>query len=187
MTLLNRRDFLEMAAAGLLLKPSGPVLVAYASRCGSTAEIAKAVAGDLGARGFSIELRSIDKVAAVNGYQAVVLGSAVRFGKWLPESVDFVKRNRAGLTAVPTAFFTVHLMNTGADEKSRKARMAYLDPVHAVMRPSVETFFAGKMDLARLTFAERLLGKIMKASNEDRRDWPAIHAWAGGILAPAKS
>jgi menaquinone-dependent protoporphyrinogen oxidase len=190
---LNRRVFLGASAAGLGLLAVGPrcraaelnrnVLIAYASRCGSTVEIARAVAGDLKSRGCTVDLRAVDKVAKLTGYEAVVLGSAVRYGHWLPEAVEFVRTHQAELKRVPTAFFAVHMMNTGADEASRKARLSYLEPVHAVIRPNVEVFFAGRMDLSRLSFTERLLCKVMKGRDADMRNWPAIHAWAQSVFA----
>ncbi len=192
---LNRRDFLHASAAGLgliALAPfcrgastplNGKILVVYASRCGSTADIARAVAEDLKRRTPAVDLRPADKVSTLAGYEAVVVGSAVRFGHWLPEAVEFVRAHRTGLKRVPTAFFTVHMMNTGPDEAARKARLGYLDPVHAVMRPGAEVFFAGRMDLSRLSFTERLLCKVMKGRNADMRDWTAIHAWGQSVFA----
>jgi menaquinone-dependent protoporphyrinogen oxidase len=198
-TTLNRRDFLGASAAGLGLMALAPVtgaaaapnptmlnrrtLIVYATRCGSTLEIARVVAEELRIRGCAVDLRPVGKVTDLAGYEVVVLGSAVRFGHWLPEAVDFVRRQQAGLGRIPTAFFTVHGLNTGPDEASRKARLAYLEPVHAVIRPSAETFFAGKMDLSRLSFGERLLCKVMSARNADMRDWSAIHTWGKSVFS----
>jgi menaquinone-dependent protoporphyrinogen oxidase len=187
---LSRRDFLGAAAAGLASSAfAAPpkILVAYATRCGSTREIAQAVAQDLRGRGCTVDLRVADKVAALSGYEAVALASAVRFGKWLPEAVEFVRRHQAGLKQIPTAFVAVHMLNTGADPASRKARFAYLDPARALVKPSVEAYFAGKMDMSRLSFSERLLCKIMKGRDADLRDWPAIHSWARNVFAPLTS
>lgn len=189
---LSRRDFLGTAVAGLggaTLVSSAfgnppKVLVAYATRCGSTREIAQAVAQDLRGRGCAVDLRAADKVATLSGYEAVVLGSAVRFGRWLPEAVDFVRRHQAGLKRIPTAFVAVHIRNTGGDEASRKARFAYLDPARALVKPTVEAFFSGKMDVARLSLSERLLFKLMKGRDADLRDWPAIHSWAKNVFPP---
>jgi menaquinone-dependent protoporphyrinogen oxidase len=182
----DRRNFLQLAAGLLAIRPAlaapRPVLVAYASRCGSTQEIANAIVQDLKARGCAAELRRVQDVKTLTGYRAVVLGSAVRFGKWLPEASDFVRAHQPALKALPTAFFSVHLMNSGNDEASRKARLGYTEPVRALVRPGLEAFFTGKMDSGRLTFAERMLMKFMKGHNEDRRDWTAIHAWARQLL-----
>ena len=192
---IDRRSFLRASTAGVGLMALAPlcraasaplpgkILVAYASRCGSTAEIARAVAEDLKHRGSAVDLRSADKVATLAGYEAVVVGSAVRFGHWLPETVEFVRAHQAGLKRIPTAFFTVLIMNTGPDVAARKARLGYLDPVHAVMKPGAEVFFAGRMEQSRLSFSERLLFKVMKGHDADMRDWPAIHAWGQRVFA----
>ena len=54
------------------------------------------------------------------GYAGVVMGSAIRMGSWLPEAVDFLKANQAALSALPVSLFTVHMLNTGADDASRR-------------------------------------------------------------------
>lgn len=196
---MDRRGFLGLAAAGLgtvtlgsraLAAPdmSHRVLVVYATRCGSTLEVAQAVAQDLRGRGYTADLREVDKVNGLSGYEAVVLGSAVRFGRWLPEAVGFVRKRQAELKRVPTAFFSVHGQNLGTDEASRKNRLAYIDPVRAMVRPVAEAFFAGKLDSSRLSFGARMLCKLMKARDTDMRNWPAIHAWAQGVfLSRARS
>ncbi len=193
MTEYNRRAFLGVATAGLTTRAAFAVatpnsanrrvLIVYATRCGSTFEIAQTILQDLKGRGFAGDVSAAGKVTTLTGYDAVVVGSAVRFGKWLPEAVDFVRRCRAELNRMPTAFFTVHMMNTGNDEASRKARMAYVDPARALARPVGEVFFAGKMDSSRLSFGERLLCKVMKARDMDRRDWGAIHGWGQSVFA----
>ena len=192
---IDRRGFLGLAATGLGAATLGSrgliastmnqrVLVVYASRCGSTQEVAEAVAQDLRGRGFTADVRPADRVTGLGGYGAVVLGSAVRFGRWLPEAVDLVRRRQAELKRLPTAFFTVHCQNLGADAASRKNRLAYIDPVRALVKPNAEAFFAGKLDSSRLSFGARMLCKLMKATDRDLREWPVIHTWARGIFSP---
>lgn len=53
------------------------VLVAYASKRGSTAEIAEAVAKALAEAGLDVDCIKSDDVSDVSPYDAVVLGSAV--------------------------------------------------------------------------------------------------------------
>lgn len=190
MASLSRRDLLELAAGAVLtgpalhaFQPSRPLLLVYATRCGSTEEIARQAAQDLKARGFTVDLRRADKTLSAAPYGQVVVGGAVRFGKWLPEATDFVRRNQAALRQRPTAFFAVHILNTGADPKSREARLAYLAPARALVQPAAEVYFAGRIDRSRMSFTERLMCKVFQAQDADRRDWPAIHAWARGVFA----
>ena len=50
-----------------------------------------------GARGLTAEVRPVKTAASPAGWDAVILGSAVRFGGWLPEMLDFVKKIRQAL------------------------------------------------------------------------------------------
>ena len=164
------------------LPAGGKILVAYASRCGSTAEIAAALGRDLQSRGYRPEIVPVARVSDVSAYRAVLLGSAVRAGNWLPEATAFVRRHQGKIQSMPNAFFTVHMRNLGDDEKSRNSRLAYLNPVRELVRPDMEVFFAGRMDWNRLSLGERLLCKVMGAKASDLRNWPAIHAWGSSVF-----
>ena len=163
------------------------ILVTFATRAGSTVEVAAKIGEALSARGATVDVRSIKNVRDVNGYDAVVIGSAIRMGSWLPEAVEFVKQNQARLSQLPTAIFTVHLLNRDDSAESRKARQAYTAPVRQIVTPQVEMFFAGKMDYAKLSWLDRTISQMMKSSEQDLRNWEAIRAWAQDLsttLAP---
>jgi menaquinone-dependent protoporphyrinogen oxidase len=66
------------------------ILVTYASKCGSTGEVADAIGKTLTQTGARVEVLPLKKVTDLSGYQAVFVGSAIRVAKWLPEAVDFV-------------------------------------------------------------------------------------------------
>ena len=171
------------AESHTLAVPNGSrILVAYASRCGSTAEIAEALGRDLQSRGYKPEVLPVLKVSQLGRYRAVLLGSAVRAGNWLAEAIDFVRQHQGEIQDLPNAFFSVHMRNLGDDEKSRNGRLHYLDRVREMIRPDSEVFFAGRMDLSRLSFGERLVCKVMGASSRDLRNWPAIHAWGSNVF-----
>lgn len=159
------------------------ILIAYASKCGSTGEVAQAIADELTRRGLAVDVRLAGKVTTLDGYRAVIVGSAIRMGQWLPEAVQFVAQNAAALQQKPNAFFTVHMLHTGDDAESRRLRAAYLDGVHKYLTAQAEVFFAGKIELAKMSFLDRLISQAMKARDEDKRDWAAIHAWAQTVLA----
>jgi len=157
------------------------VLVSYATRCGSTAEVAEAIAKTLAGRGASVDLKAVKDNPGLAGYTAVVLGSAIRMGSWVGEASDFVQANQAALNSLPTAIFSVHSNNLGEDETSRAARGEYHKAVRALITPAAEAFFAGKIDLAKMSFLDRLITKMMKAEEVDYRDWDKISAWAAGL------
>ena len=158
------------------------ILVTYATRAGSTAEIAAAIGETLAARGFSVEVKPVKHVASLSEYQVVVLGSAIRMGSWLPEMVKFIQGNQSALDALPTALFTVHMLNAGEGEDSRAARAAYTAPIRALLPDAPEAFFSGVMDFSRLSFLDRFIAKMVKAGESDQRDWEKVRAWANTIL-----
>lgn len=160
---------------------SNKVLVTYATRAGSTAEVAEAIGKTLAARGMAVDVLPIKKVTDLSGYQSVVIGGAVRFGQWLPEAVKFVEQNSDALSKKSTAFFAVHIMNLGEDETSQKARLAYLDPARKLITPKAEAFFAGSGNLSKLSFLERTIGRMVKSPEGDLRDWKVINAWAESL------
>jgi menaquinone-dependent protoporphyrinogen oxidase len=157
-------------------------LIAYASKCGSTGEVAEAIAEALCDLGADVDVRLAEEVTSLDDYNRVIIGSAVRMGRWLPAATNFVKAQQARLAPLSTAIFSVHLSNLGDDETSRQARIAYTAPVHELITPRAEAFFAGKMDMARLDFLSRMIIKAMKSPEEDKRDWDAIRAWTREIV-----
>lgn len=161
------------------------ILVTYATRAGSTVEVADAIGQTLSASGATVDVKPIKGVTSPGGYDAVVIGSAIRMGSWLPEAVDYIKKNQTVLNRMPTAFFTVHVLNRDDSEASRQARLAYTAAVRALVTPKAETFFAGKMDYAKLSFLDRMIAQaVAKSTNSaegDYRDWVGIRNWAGGL------
>ncbi len=99
----------KAAQSHKLAVPNGSrILVAYASRCGSTAEIAEALGRDLQSRGYKPEVLPVAKVSQLGGYRAILPGSAVRAGNWLAEATGFVRQHEREIQDLPNAFFTVH-------------------------------------------------------------------------------
>ena len=156
------------------------VLVAYATRNGSTIEVASTIAGSLSTNGTTVEVKPIEEEPRVEAYQAVLVGSAVQHGSWLPEAVDFVKANQAALNRLPVALFSVHIQNLGADKASVNNRMAYLDAVRGVLQPVAEGFFAGRFD--RRSAAMLLPGWVARLMPPiDLRKWNKMRAWAESV------
>ncbi len=168
----------------------GSVLVAYATRYGSTQEVAEAVAATLREGGLEVDLRPMQEVASLEGYRAVVLGAALYIGKWHQDAHRFLQRHQEALTRRPVAVFA--LGPIGTDEEEMQGARAQLDAEFAKypwLRPVALEMFVGRYDPARLGLLHKLL-TILPASPlhglpaSDNRDWDAIRAWAAG-LGPA--
>jgi menaquinone-dependent protoporphyrinogen oxidase len=157
-------------------------LVTYATRAGSTVEVATHVGEVLSEAGAIVEVRPIKDVQEVKSYDAVVIGSAIRMGHWLPEAVAFVKANRDTLSHIPTAYFLVSGLLREDTPEMRKTVLAYLDPVRAILEPTSIGLFAGKMDYSKLSWLDRIIAKKVM-SEGDGRNWDAIQGWACELLA----
>lgn len=158
------------------------ILLTYATRTGTTASVVDAIATVLRRRGFHVTVQAVRDNPSVNGYQAVIIGSAIRQGSWLPEAVTFLMANQEALRRVRVALFTVHGLNRGQDEQSRLKREAYLDPLRPLVLPVAHVFFPGRIDPARLSLFDRLIVKAMKAPVGDFRNMDQVQNWADKLL-----
>lgn len=158
------------------------ILVAYATKSGSTIDVAQTIGKSLSDKGATVEVRPIKSVTNVDGFRAVIIGSGIRFGQWLPEAVEFVKNNQTKLSQLPIAFFTVHMLNIDDSAESRAKRGAYTEPLRQILTPKAEVFFAGRLDFSKLSFFEVLISKALSAKEQDLRDWNKIRAWAEGLI-----
>jgi menaquinone-dependent protoporphyrinogen oxidase len=158
------------------------ILVAYASAAGSTVGVAEALGKTLAARGLVVEVKAMKNDPSVENYQAVILGSAVHGGRWLPEAAQFVQTHQAQLKQLPVLGFCVHILNLGADQKSQNNRRAYLDPIRAWIPLADEVYFAGKgVDPDTASDFERFMAWIMHIPAGDQRDWEKINGWANEV------
>jgi len=158
------------------------ILVAYATKAGSTAEVAAEIGRVVESKGdCKVDVHPVGKVKEVGGYDAVIIGSAIRAGKWLPEATKFVEEHRDALSQVPVAYFLVCLTMMEDTEEKRREVAAYLDPVREMVQPVDVGLFAGVMDYAKLPFIFRLMMKAMKSPKGDFRNWEAIRDWAGQV------
>lgn len=156
------------------------ILVAYASALGSTDDVAAEIGKTLSANGISVDVKPIQGHLQTAGYQAVLIGSAVQYGNWLPEAVEYVQANRKALNELPVALFTVHISNLGNDENNRWNRLAFLDAVRPLLDPVDEVFFAGKFD--RRGAALLMPGWLARfVPPIDMEKWVKIRAWAEGL------
>jgi menaquinone-dependent protoporphyrinogen oxidase len=155
------------------------VLVAYASKHGSTAGIAEAIADGLVDHEVKAEAKRVDAVDDLGPYEAVVLGSAVYAGSWMKDAVSFAERHADALAHMPVWLFSSGPL--GDEVKDHEEQPRQLKAFREAFHPKDHRVFFGALDVGSLGFAERMVVKAVKAPTGDFRDWDAIRAWADAI------
>ncbi|MFT3894254.1 MAG: flavodoxin domain-containing protein [Anaerolineales bacterium] len=169
------------------------ILVTYASRAGSTAEVAQVIGKTLSECGELVDIILMNEVQQLSSYRAVIAGSPIRSSKWLPEAMIFIERHRPELQQKPFAMFTLSItLAMSGGSQYRQAVTGWTAPIRAQMKPVSEGMFAGVLDFTKLpvnfdTLKLRLMVALGIFPKEDRRDWNAIHEWARSIQPLLKS
>lgn len=156
---------------------SDKILIAHATKAGSTREVAEAIAEELRSRGAEVDVSPANDVKKVSAYTAVIVGSAIRMGKLLSDATKFVKKHEKTLNELPVAYFVVCMTMKDDTEENRTTVEAYLDPVCELVEPVDMGLFAGAINYSKLSFPARTMSKAMKVSEGDFRDWDAIRDW----------
>lgn len=169
---------------------TGQILVAYSTKYGSTREVAEAIAGTFRAAALPVYVQPAREVRTLEGYRAVVLGTALRIGHWYKDTDGFLAQHRAALGTLPVAVFALGPTQGSPEDADWKACRASFDQELATKAPWLEPvaaeMFGGRFDPAALRGLDRLL-TLMPASPlkgmpaTDARDFAAIQAWAESV------
>lgn len=157
------------------------ILITYATKHGSTRQVAEAIASKLEEGGLGVVLQPAAGVRDLEPYDGVVLGTALYMGRPHGDARRFLRRHHEALSRLPVAVFGMGpLTNGDADvEGARKQLGEALGKVTDVS-PVSTAIFGGVVDPEKLRFPF----SHMQAS--DARDWAVIEAWAeelGALLA----
>ena len=90
------------------------VLVVYASRMGSTGEIASRVGERLTRRGYEVDVHSTATARDARLYDAVIVGSAVYLRRWDRTALRYLQAQAPDLAERPTWLFQSGPCGTGA-------------------------------------------------------------------------
>jgi menaquinone-dependent protoporphyrinogen oxidase len=152
------------------------VLVAYATKMGSTKDIAEAIGDELNQHGLKAEVRNVREAVAPDFYDAVVLGTSVYAARWRPEARRYFGKHTARLSDRPVWIFESGWIGnrpdvvTASPAGSRRAATIGAEP---------PVLFGGRLDPALATgLLDRTLAKRMPG---DFRDFEEIRTWAKHI------
>jgi len=157
------------------------ILITYGTVAGSTKEVAQAIGEEMQNAGALVEIKPVEDVKSIEGYDGLVVGSAVRMFHLLGKTRRFLRKHKNALNKVPLAFFVVCLtMGEETPENIEKAK-GYAKPMFEVKEPVSLGLFGGCIDHDKLT---DFFGKSMKSVPEqDHRDWDKIREWGKDTLA----
>lgn len=165
------------------------ILVAYASANGSTGGVAEIIGQTLAEHGAAVYVQPLQSVTTLEGYHAVVVGSAIHGGKWLPEAVKFVQTHEEALRRLPTTFFLVGMMVASKSEATQTLVAQFLAEERALVEPAAEGRFVGAMFPNQYPFFTGLGMRFFMAycglglRGGDYRDKDAVQAWAEKIYS----
>lgn len=163
---------------------SASVLVSYATRYGSTQEVAEAIATTLREEGLTVTCQPARQTRAVEGYDAIVLGAPLYMFRWHKDAKKFLSHYQQAITTRPTAIFALGPFHEdakefqGAREQLDKELLKF-----TWFSPVAIEIFGGKFDPTALRFPYNLLPALKQIPATDIRDWTAIRAWADGLIA----
>lgn len=154
------------------------VLVTAQSKHGATAEIAAAIAVELRRHRIEANVALPAQVSSLDGYDAVVLGSAVYMGRWMEQARDFAERFADKLHTIP-----VWLFSSGpvGDPLKPAEPPADGETVARDVGAREHRVFAGEIDHGDLGLGEKLVVKMVHAPAGDYRPWTEIVDWSGEI------
>ena len=159
------------------------VLVAYASKRGSTAEIAETVAATLRREGLGVCLEPCEAVSSLDRYDAVVLGSAVYMKRWRGDARHFLKKHRKGLRQMPFWVFSSGPVGDPAKDNPDWAEPPKLAEKVEDLGGRGHVVFGGCLPSEPKGMMEKAMVDGVPKEHRDRRDWGEIRGWAKQIAS----
>jgi menaquinone-dependent protoporphyrinogen oxidase len=157
------------------------VLVAYASKRGSTAEIAETVAATLRREGLKVCLEPAGEVCDLERFDAVVLGSAVYMKRWRGDARHFLKKHRKALRQMPFWAFSSGPVGDPANDNPDWAEPPKLAEKVEDLGGRDHVIFGGCLPAEPKGFMEKAMVEGTPREYRDRRDWDEIRGWAKQI------
>lgn len=154
------------------------VLVTVASKHGATAEIGERIAGELTRRGHDVANRPPEEVGRIQGFDAVIVGSAVYAGRWRPEARDLIDEFGRDLRDRHLWLFSSGPLGEPPEPDEEPID---IPAIVEATSPHPHRIFPGKLDPEALGLAERAIVRALRAPYGDFRDWEEITTWAGEI------
>jgi menaquinone-dependent protoporphyrinogen oxidase len=119
------------------------IVLVYATRQGQTRKIAEHLAEALAPLGLdcqAVDVCGVEEPFPLAAYEGAILAASIHMGKHEPEMVDFVRRHREELEAMPTAFLSVSMSEASAEDPTRSFEER--ERARAEVEQMLEAFYA---------------------------------------------
>lgn len=152
------------------------LLVVYATKHGSTQEVASELAATLHEHGFEVSLYEADEIDSVEGFDAVVVGGSLYMGRWHPHARTFLKRHHTTLRELPVAVFALGPQDLEPEHVAQSRHQLERALEHTPdVEPIAVAIFGGVVDPSKLQFPFSRMKPL------DMRDWDAVHGWGDEV------
>ena len=178
------------------------ILIAYATTDGQTGKIAQHLAEQLEKLGNKVALHRLtksDQGPPPEGYDAVLVGSSVRFDKYASELTHYIDEHHKALDKIATVgFFSVSGVAASSLPEIRskgETYMANFETAHH-WQPRLQVSFAGAIKYRQYNPVLRwVMKRISKKSGRDTdtsrdweyTDWQQVDAFASDVDKMART
>jgi menaquinone-dependent protoporphyrinogen oxidase len=175
-----------MALESLIVEPKlTRVLVAFATRFGSTREIVSAMVHELNSAGLDAHGAEATSSLNPDDYDAFVIGSPIYGSKWLAAAGMFAAITSERIDGKPVALFsvgTLGLNSSEAGEKEHKDFVTGLIDVAPKLNIVSDALFSGYFERSNLPWYLRIIDRFAPTPQGDHRDWQAIQSWTKSLV-----
>lgn len=158
------------------------ILVTAASRYGSSSEIADRLGAvlrvQLSCAPVTVDVRQLDEVHGLDGYNAVIFGSPVYMGRWTRSARTFVAANADTLDTVPTWLFSC---GAGDDVPTPGSDCADGERIRDMIGARDHRVFTGRFDSQRRRRRDRLLAAMSHGRRVEDGTAARVDTWAVSI------
>ena len=162
------------------------VLVAYATRFGSTREVVSAIVHELNsADGMDAQAVEASRALDPDQYDAFVIGSPLYGGKWISSAGMFAAMMSERMNGKAVALFSIGTTGVSkpeAGEAEHKAFIEGLCEVAPLLNVVGDAVFNGYFERANLPWYLRIIDRFAPTPQGDHRDWQAINEWAKSLV-----
>lgn len=160
------------------------LLVTYATRYGSTHEVAAAIADTLREHGLTVDLKPMREIRSLDPYVAVVMGAPLFLFRWHADARRFLTRHQKALVARPVAVFALGPVHDPRDAQEWKDSRAQLEKELASFvwfKPVDVQLLGGRYSPDKLRVPLKMFAGSEPGS--DIRDWGTVRVWARSVPA----